>query len=96
MFHSVRLLDPIRLFGSIYFFRSLSFHFPFSRWPTNQVEVEVSDSIFETEAQPDIEIEAVEAMEATEAVESIEATEAVESIEAANHQNPVEAVEEKE
>ena len=87
MFHSVRLLDPTRLFGSIYFFRSLSFHFPFSRWPTNQVEVEVSDSIFETEAQPDIEIEAVEAMEATEAVESIEA---------ANQQNPVEAVEEKE
>ena len=71
----------------ISFFRSLSFHFPFSRWPTNQVEVEVSDSIFETEAQPDIEIEAVEATEATEAVEAIEA---------AGHQNPVEAVEEKE
>ena len=69
------------------FFRSLSFHFPFSRWPTNQVEVEVSDSIFETEAQPDIEIEAVEATEATEAVEAIEA---------AGHQNPVESVEEKE
>ena len=71
----------------ISFFRSLSFHFPFSRWPTNQVEVEVSDSIFETEAQPDIEIEAVEATEATEAVEAIEA---------AGHQNPVEAVEDKE
>ena len=68
-------------------FCSLSFHFPISRWPTNQVEVEVSDSIFETEAQPDIEIEAVEAPEATEAVEAIEA---------AGHQNPVEAVEEKE
>ena len=70
-----------------FYFCSLSFHFPISRWPTNQVEVEVSDSIFETEAQPDIEIEAVEGTEATEAVEAIEAT---------GHQNPVEAVEEKE
>ena len=72
------------------FFRSLSFHFSLSRWPTNQVEVEVSDSIFETEAPPDIEIEAVEAKEAKEA------TEAVEVIEAANHQNSLEAVDEKE
>ena len=71
-------------------FCSLSFHFPISRWPTNQVEVEVSDSIFETEAQPDIEIEA------TEATEAVDTTEAVEAIEAAGHQNPVEAVEEKE
>ena len=74
-------------------FCSLSIHFPISRWPTNQVEVEVSDSIFETEAQPDIEIEAVEATEATEAVDT---TEAVEAIEATGHQNPVEVVEEKE
>ena len=88
---------PVYWFIQAYFFfRSLSFHFPFSRWPTNQIEVEVSDSIFETEAQPDIEIEAVEAIEATKAVEAIEATEAVEAIEAANHQNPVEAVEGKE
>ena len=87
MFYSVRLLEPTRLFGStsyvLPFFRSL--HFSFSRWPTNQVEVEVSDSIFEAEAQP-----TTEATEATEAVEAVEATEA------AVNQNPVEAVEEKE
>ena len=72
-------MEPTRLFGSTSyvfpFFRSI--HFPFSRWPTNQIEVEVSDSIFETEAQPDIEIEAVEATEATEAVEAVDAIEAV-------------------
>ena len=88
-------MEPTRLFGSTSyvfpFFRSI--HFPFSRWPTNQVEVEVSDSIFETEAQPDIEIEAVEATEATETTEAVEA---VEATEAAVNQNPVEAVEEKE
>ena len=95
MFYSVRLLEPTRLFGStsyvLPFFRSL--HFSFSRWPTNQVEVEVSDSIFEAEAQPDIEIEAVEATEASEVKEAVEA---IEAIEAAGHQNPVEVVEEKE